>query len=71
MDRKQHVIETGGGLFTIISRSILRSDEWRVVEGYVLEEEGGEPDDVQDWESGGGAGGRLAFIVHPYLRVEG
>lgn len=70
MDRKQHIIQTSGRLLPIIPSSVLISDEWRVVECYVLEEEAGEPDDVQDWKGGGKTCDGLAFVIHPYLWVE-
>lgn len=53
MERKKHVVEPSGRPLPMIPRSVLILDEWRVVKRYVLEEEAGESDDVQNWKGGG------------------
>ncbi len=71
MERKEHVVEPSRCLLPMVSRSVLILDEWRIVKCYVLEEEAGESDDVQDRKGGGRTGCRLAVVIQPYLGVEG
>lgn len=71
MYRKCHVVELIRVLRSIVSRSILCSDERRVVEGCSLEREAGKAYDIQERKCWGSPGGSLPFIVQPWLGPEG
>jgi len=63
VNSEKYIIELIGILLTIVSGSVLRTYEGRVIEGGCLKGQADEAKDVEDGKCGGGAGGGFACVV--------